>query len=291
MYYLGIDGGGSVTRAVVTDEHCRVLARYDAGSINYRAIGLASARVNLQSLTAQIHVPLRGCMIGNAALSGPAPEEELHALTDGILTARRLAMDSDLSIALEAMQSPGPCAVAIAGTGSMAAGRAGEGEVVLHTGGWGWLLGDEGSGFDIASQAIRAALRAYEGSGPATALTGELCAFFGADTPAQLLGLFYNPPKAPNQIAAFAARVLVCCDDISREIVRRCAAEFAETVRALLLQLPADTALGLWGGMFQHSEFYRAAFCQALGRQAELLPVPPEEGAARAAVRNEGGPP
>jgi len=284
-YYLGIDGGGSTTRAVLADARGNAIAAARAGSLNYLAVGYETARASLQEIMKQINMPIYAAFIGNAALAGPAPESELNALCDGILEPAHLAMDSDLFIALEAMHTPGPCAVAIAGTGSMAAGRAGENMPVLHTGGWGWMLGDEGSGFHIAWEGIRAALRGHEGSGPATSLTGDLCRHYGVSEPEDLLDIFYDPPKEPREIASFARIVTDSEDLIACEIVSRCAGDFARTVRALLVNLPENAQLGLWGGMFQHSAAYREAFRAALGKQANLLPVAPEWGAVRAAMK------
>ena len=287
-YYLGIDGGGSDTRAVLADARGEAVAFAKAGSLNYRSMGFDTARESLCSIMEQINLPVYAAFIGNAALSGPAPEDELRALCTGILKAKYIAMDSDLYIALEAMRTNDACAVAIAGTGSMAAGRAGEASPILHAGGWGWLLGDEGSGFHIAWEGIRAALCGHDGSGPATVLTQALCAHYNANMPDDLTDIFYNPPKEPREIASFAREVLTSSDPVARDIVSRCAAEFAGTVHALLRRLPEKTKLGLWGGMFQHSEAYRAAFCAALGKQADLLPVPPEQGAVRAAMKLSG---
>jgi len=284
-YYLGIDGGGSTTRAVLADARGNAVATARAGSLNYLAVGVETARKSLQEIMNKIDLPVRAAFIGNAALAGPAPEDELRVLCEGILEPEFLAMDSDVYIALEAMGTPGPCAVAIAGTGSMAAGRAEGAGPILHTGGWGWLLGDEGSGFHVAWEGIRAGLRGYEGSGPATALTAELCARYHASAPEELLDIFYDPPKEPREIAAFAWEVLHCDDPVAREIVARCAADFSRTVRVLLDKLPEETQLGLWGGMFQLSAAYRAAFCTALGKEAKLLPVAPEWGAVRAAMK------
>ncbi|MCL2494880.1 MAG: hypothetical protein FWE98_04395 [Oscillospiraceae bacterium] len=286
-YFLGIDGGGSDTRAVLTGARGEAVAFAGAGSLNYRSVGLDNARRSLQSIMEQFNFPVHAAFIGNAALSVPAPEEELRALCGGILEPEYLAMDSDLFIALEAMDVQGPCAVAIAGTGSMAAGRAGEAGHILTMGGWGWLLGDEGSGFHVAWEGIRAGLRGLESSGPQTALSEALCRHYGVrlTSPEELIDLFYGPPKEPREIAAFAREVLQCEDQIARGIVSRCAASFAETVRALLRNLPDKTKLGLWGGMFQNSAAYREAFCAALGREADLLPVAPEWGAVRAAMK------
>ena len=285
QYYLGIDGGGSTTRAVLADARGEAVAAARAGSLNYRAVGFEIARESLRSIVEQIDIPIYAAFIGNAALSGPAPENELRALCEGILEPEFLAMDSDLFIALEAMDTQGPCAVAIAGTGSMAAGRTGEDEPVFHTGGWGWLLGDEGSGFHIAWEGIRAALRGYEGSGPATGLTGELCRHYGVGAPEELLDAFYDPPKEPREVALFARAVLDSEDAVAREIISRCASDFACTVQALLRKLPDDAPLGLWGGIFQRSKAYRKAFCKALGNEANLLPAAPEWGAVRAAMK------
>ena len=286
-YYLGIDGGGSDTRAVLADARGEAVASAKAGSLNYRSMGYDTARESLRSIMEQLGKPVYAAFIGNAALSGSAPKEELRALCEGILEAEFIAMDSDLFIALEAMNTNDACAVAIAGTGSMAAGRAGEAAPILHRGGWGWLLGDEGSGFHIAWEGIRAALQGHDGSGSATALTQALCSHYDANTPDGLTGIFYNPPKEPREIASFARVVLNCDDPAANAIVVRCAADFARTVNALLEKLPQDTKLGLWGGMFQHSEAYRAAFCAALGKQADLLPMTPEQGAVRAAMKLE----
>ena len=287
QYYLGIDGGGSTTRAVLVDARAETISTARAGSLNYRAVGIDIARESLQSIMEQIAKPVHAAFIGNAALSGPAPEEELRALCAGILKPEFLAMDSDLFIALEAMDNPGPCAVAIAGTGSMVAGRAGEKEPVFTMGGWGWMLGDEGSGFHIAWEGIRAGLRGLEGSGPETALSEALCRHYGVRLtyPEELIDLFYDPPKEPREVAAFAWEVLHCDDAVAREIVSRCAENFSGTAKALLRNLPENPRLGLWGGMFQISEAYRAAFCATLGKQADLLPAAPEWGAARAAMK------
>ena len=284
-YFLGMDGGGSKTTALLCDAAGNVVAQAAAGSLNYRAVGYETARASLAGITAQIKHPVCAAFIGNAALAGAAPPEELHALCDGILHAEHIAMDSDLHIALEALRGTGPCAVVIAGTGSMAAGRAGAGEPVLHTGGWGWLLGDEGSGFHIGWEALRAALRGHEGSGPATALTRAMCGHYGAAQPEDLLDIFYNPLMKHNEIAAFAKAVIACDDEVARAVLRRCAGELAETAKALLRKLPGETRVGLWGGVFEHCEFYRAAFIEALGVPADLLPVPPVMGAVYAAIK------
>ncbi|MCL2445381.1 MAG: hypothetical protein FWD06_01250 [Oscillospiraceae bacterium] len=283
--YLGIDGGGSKTTAVLCNAQGNVIAQAKAGSLNYRALGYDIARASLQDILHQLPCTPTAVFIGNAALANEAPPEELQALTQGILDGVPAGMNSDLYIALEAMQCQGPSAVVIAGTGSMCAGRTAANEPILHTGGWGWLLGDEGSGFHLGWEGLRAALRGYEGSGPATALTAHACEFYGANVPEDLLDIFYNPNKLHNEIAAFARVVSNLDDPVACTIVQHCAADLAKTAKALLRRLPADTQIGLWGGLFERRENYRQAFIEALGVQASVLAMPPAVGAALAATK------
>jgi len=283
--YLGIDGGGTKTTAVLCNAQGEIIAQAKAGSLNYRALGYEIARGSLNSILGQLPHRPSAIFIGNAALAGEAPANELHALTHGILDDIPVGMNSDLHIALEAMQCQGSSAIVIAGTGSMCAGRAAVDAPILHTGGWGWLLGDEGSGFQLGWEGLRAALRGYEGSGPETLLTFYACDFYGAKVPEDLLDIFYNPNKRHNEIAAFSKVIGGLDDPVAHAIIQRCAADLAETAKALLRKLPANTQVGLWGGVFEQCESYRQAFCDALGVQAAVLAVPPVVGAAYAARR------
>src|SRR5207249_7827038 len=100
---------------------------------------------------------------------GPADKQ---AILSEILPARKLVVTHDALIALSGATGGEPGIVAIAGTGSIAFGRNGDGQTA-RAGGWGYIFGDEGGGFDITRQALRAALRFEEGWGPPTAL-GDL---------------------------------------------------------------------------------------------------------------------
>src|SRR5205814_8202801 len=97
---------------------------------------------------------------------GPEDKEKLLAR---ILRAEKLIVTHDGLIALSGATAGEPGVIAIAGTGSFAFGRNSAGEA-RRAGGWGYIFGDEGSGFDITRQALRAALRFEEGWGPPTAL-------------------------------------------------------------------------------------------------------------------------
>ena len=297
-YYLGVDGGGSKTTALICDETGARISSFFAGGINYNAIGIDAARENLRAAVAGAlggrDIPLSSACIGCAALDGPADAALTERLCGGVIPCDHIILDSDVGVALAAMDTEGGAAIAICGTGSMAAGRDRDGRII-HTGGYGYLIGDEGSGFAVARQAVGAGLRCFDKSGPATMLTDRVFAFYNAESVPALLDTLYKTPFTPGTVAAFAPEVLRCAEEgdaVASSILKDQAKGFAETVKALLRKLPENAPLGLWGGMFQHHESYAALFSEYVkkdfpGCRVGLLPNPPEYGAVLAAMRTE----
>ncbi len=299
--WIGMDGGGTQTLALAARCDGTPVAAARAGSTNFFSVGWEEARAQLYAIVQDIqkttgNSPIASVFIGNAALSDTAEPAQLRRMTEGILEAEALDMQSDLCAALATMQTDKATAVAIAGTGSMAAGRSGPGAALLTAGGWGYLLGDEGSGFHLAWEGVRAALRGSEKSASPTKLTAALLRHFGAEDTAALVPLFYEPPMERHRLAEFARPLLACAesgDAVALAIVQRCAGEFAQTTAALLRRLPEDIHLGLWGGVLRGSACYRAAFCRELAEEfptlcPTLLPCPPEAGALFAAFQQSG---
>lgn len=295
-YYLGIDGGGSKTAAVLCDETGKTLASFVGGSINFNGIGLEKTRENLKGVVEGVlknfNGTLTAAVIGSAALGERAEEALTESVCGGIIPCSRVVMESDVFIGLEAMGVSGPVAMVISGTGSMAAGRKADG-TVIHTGGWGWLLGDEGSGYALGLDGIKAAIRSAESTADSTLLTADLLTHFNVKTVEELIDIFYDPPMEPSGVAKFAPYVLrqaAAGDGVALGIVKNNARQLAQTVNALLRNLPAGTPLGLWGGIFQNHEAYRALFTEAVKAEypqtaVGLLPNPPEYGAVFAAMK------
>ncbi len=292
-YYLGVDGGGTKTVALVCDETGRDVITVTGDSINYRSEGMTAARAHLRDILSEIErktgiAAFRGACIGSSALFGAATEEETRAFTEDLLRAERIRMDSDLFIALKACGTANALA-AICGTGSMAAAFDGGGNVVTR-GGFGYLFGDEGSGYAIAREALFIAARAAEGTEPPTRLTEALCAHFGVKDVYGFTALAYDPPLPRKELAAFAPCVTRCAgqgDPAALAVLRRQADLFADTVRSLAAVLPERPEVFLYGGVFTHDQIFTARFkeriaccCEACG----MLPAPPVRGAALAAM-------
>ncbi len=296
LYFLGVDGGGSKTTAVVADEFGNITVVETGGSINYYSNPLEATRTSMAEILKKIKDKtgvsrFKGAFIGMSALNGRATDAELEAFAGGVIDAEHIGMDSDLFIALETLLTDGSCAVVISGTGSMVAARDGDG-VIRHTGGWGFLLGDEGSGYRLSLDAIRAGIRGGEGSAPETALTKAVLDFYQAKDFDALVDIFYNPPISRQRIASFLTALRTCAydgDETAAVILSDGADDLAKTAMALLKDYPSDIPVGLWGGVFQYTPSFIKRFSDRLAengfKNVFLLKYPPEIGAVFAAYR------
>lgn len=297
-YYLGIDGGGTKTLAIVCDENGTLVSRYVGKSINYNSVGTDTARKNLKDTVEGVlegtDITLSSTFIGMPALSGRASDELTEKLCGGIINCPKIAMDSDVYIGLESMKRDGPTAMVVSGTGSMAVGRLDNGEII-HTGGWGYILGDEGSGFAMGLAAVKAAICGAEGSAEETALTDRILAHFNITDIDGLIDIFYDPPISNSKIAKLAPVLFDCAkngDKVADDIITVHAKMLASTVSALLMKMPCGTPLGMWGGVLVNCDVFRERFVAFVKEkhpdtQAEILRYPPEYGAVFAAMKED----
>lgn len=292
MYFLGIDGGGTKTTCLVTDEKLNEIYRTVGSSVNFYSEGLGTARENMKNMLGSIKNDtgishFDGVCVGSSALFGRADDKTLHDFCDGVFDADSVIMDSDLFIALKASEKEN-VTVVIAGTGSMVAGFNAAGEVITR-GGWGYILGDEGSGYRIALDGIRAAVRSLDGTGESTVLGEYLLEFSGVRKKEELVDAFYNPEKDRKAIAAFApfvSRAASEGDAAAEKILFTQCELLADCVSAILPEMREKPHVALYGGVFQHDEMYRNHFAELVKPcccSCELLTKEPCYGACVAA--------
>lgn len=298
-YYLGIDGGGTKTTAIICDEQGNTVSSFVGESINYNSVGMSTARENLRKTVDGAiggkDITFSAAFIGMSAVSERADDEFTQTLCDGVIDCPKTVMDSDVYIGIEAMKLNGPAAMVISGTGSMAVGRLNDGSII-HKGGWGYILGDEGSGYAIALDAIREAICGAENSAPETSLTDAVLEFYKADNILSLIDIFYDPPMPRSEIARFAPFVFKCADNgdaVAQNIITNHTKLLANTVCALLSEMPAGVPLGMWGGLVQNHENFRNGFSALVNEKFPqtrtfLLEYPPEYGAIFAAMKLDG---
>ncbi len=290
-YYLGVDGGGSKTTAAVSDEKGNIISFECGKTINYYSNPYETARQNFRELIDKTDIRnFESVVIGMSALSERADEKTALRFTDGILTSNKTLMTSDVEIALHAAECDTPRAVLICGTGSMAAAVDESGNQ-LHSGGWGYLLGDEGSGYSVALNAVKKILVELDEGKSGDIIINKFKEFFGVDTDEDILEKFYNPPIQRDELAAFCRCVFDAYRNgspLAAQVIEREADEAAALSKRILAKLPAGSPLFLFGGLFENSPEYIQLLNDRLSINAQLLTYPPVIGAVCDALRNSG---
>ncbi len=216
---LGLDGGGTKTVCVLMDDTSQVLGRGEAGPSNYQSIGKKAAFFSIQSAIAQATASIRevnveAICLGLAGVDRPADIQVGHSFVEqlklsdsvpirGTLQPSKVVICNDALIALVGGLGHAIGIVAIAGTGSIIFGRNSQG-CTKRVGGWGNILGDEGSAYSIAVQGMQAALRAYDGRGLPTSLQERLIVHLGLKSIEDLIEVVYRQGWKVKEIAALA---------------------------------------------------------------------------------------
>ncbi|MBL8294400.1 MAG: ATPase [Bryobacterales bacterium] len=293
--FLGVDGGQSSTTALVGDETGRVLGLGQDGPCNHvsgpekraKFLGAIGGAVS-KALTAAGLDPV-GREFAAACFGFSGGPQDKQPLIEEMFTVRTLSVTTDALIALVGATSGEPGLITIAGTGSIALGRNAEGKIA-RAGGWGYVFGDEGGGFDIVRQALRAALRQEEGWGPQTSLHSRLLEATGAGNANDLLHRFYTIDWPRPQIAALSKIVDQAAlegDPVAAAILNRAAQELATIAAAVRAQLfaPHETPRTAFiGGVFR-SGFVRERFALLAGDRCGPPDLNPAAGALLEAYR------
>jgi len=285
-YLLGVDGGATKTLAAVLDlDHAAVHLGH-GGPSNEDSIG-PKAAVDALLNTADAAMEAAGVgedALGAVVLAVAGTDTEALAAHVHERRASWLVVN-DVVGAWATATGAAPGVAAISGTGSNVFGVGRDSES-WRAGGWGHLLGDEGSGYWFGVQSIKAALADREGSGPATALSDAVPGFFGADTVEAVASLAYSKPLTKGEIAAFgaqAARIAEDGDAVALDIYRRGAHELARQIVAVIEHtgLEGQFPVGLIGSSFKAGTVFVSPLAELVHERApeaavdtvELAPV------------------
>ena len=259
-HVVGIDAGGSKTRGILADESGRVMARAERGGANLRTHGELQVEKVLHGILEELESAAQAradaLALGAAGADRPDDDEVLRGILRRIGFRERVVVTNDARIAFIAGSRSRVGLALVCGTGSIAWGRNAAGEIA-RAGGWGWHVGDEGSGFWIGERAIRRVLRAHDGRGRLTALTGRLLEHFGLETTERIVHAVYDGEYPRERVAAFAVEVEECArrgDAVAREILDAAVEELVLAACTVVRRLDlADEAYDviLSGGTFR----------------------------------------
>jgi N-acetylglucosamine kinase-like BadF-type ATPase len=235
-YVVGVDGGATKTIALIGTEDGTILGRGRSGSSNYHNVGSAAASRAIKHAVTEARklagIGTSKVEVAAVALAGlDSPRDEANALrfVRSVKIARRSLTVHDTLAYLRAATHGRPGIIVNSGTGSVAAGTNEAGDYA-RAGGWGYLVDDEGSAYDIGMKALRSAFRMIDGRTPKTKLTSILMRRFRVGRLENVLSTIYSGKLGVDEIAALSPLVSASAatDKICREILNQAGVTLAE---------------------------------------------------------------
>lgn len=276
-YFFCIEGGGSKTILQVMNQEGEILhlmkdgirsERIETTGSNINSVGLEGVRQVLnflfersfiierdQEIDLSLLLPDSYIVAGMAGAGLPQNQQSLTALLqERGISNDRICLMSDADMALQILDREG--IILIAGTGSICLGK--RDQTLFRAGGLGRILGDEGSGYQIGLQALKAVLAEEYGWGISTALTPALKELFQVADLKTLIPKINLGEISPSKIASSAPLVFHCAymqDPVAEAITDRAADDLSNLLTTMfhLLHFPS-CEVHLWGGIFKHAQ-------------------------------------
>jgi len=263
-YVAGIDGGATKTICIIADNDGKVLGRGVSGPSNYHNVSISAAkRALLQSIkkaasNARLgRLRVKIACFGMAGLDSPYDRKIVPKfIREEIKFCEKITVVHDSVIALYGATGGAPGLIVEAGTGSFAAGLNKRGEI-KRVGGWGNIIGDEGSAYEIGRQALKAFLRSYDGREMKTLLTEKIMKMLKLRMEEDLMQRVYAERMNVSEIAAVAPLVAEAADEgdaVARRILSEAGRELAYHAIAIAKALGMENEeveVYMTGGVFK----------------------------------------
>lgn len=256
LILVGVDAGGSSLDCAIERDGITNDMHGNAANVRTEGIDRAAERIAIAVRDGLAGEAFDALVVGAAGAGDTVVARGLEVALRSFFPRGAIAVHDDAEIALRAAVPQGDGAVLIAGTGSIAYARVGE--ETHRAGGYGYLLGDDGSGFAIGRAALAQMLRWYDGRAAHSELFDAIAARLQVDDAQALLGRMYGEPNMVTSIAALAQLVLDRAgtgERVATKIVQNAAHELVDLVKSLAQkgqlgkrELPLVFAGGLFAG-------------------------------------------
>jgi N-acetylglucosamine kinase-like BadF-type ATPase len=279
-FYIGIDAGGSGTRAALARADGEVVAVGHGGPSNHLSGEPGKQRLSaaLGSAVEPLLPSARGnqCVVfaGVTGISIPGKREAVVATLSALLPGSQLHISHDASPAVVGALAGRDGVGVLSGTGAIALARAADGREA-RAGGYGYLLSDEGAAFGIGRQAVADVMRAVDGRGPATRLAEMFQQHLGLEDIRQLPGWLYAVSDPVDRLAPLAPVVAAAADQgdrVALSVFEKAGEELADVAAAAARLLwstlvPDGLRVATCGGVWKAGAVLRTPFERALRRQ------------------------
>jgi len=304
-HYIGIDGGGTKTVCIIGDEHGRILHVYHGEGTNVKSKSWSVAqRIIVRLIEEALRVSgsdreqLAAIFLGLSGSDRPADKQRWREYLASLLPRHvHVVVHHDAINALAAGTWGQGGVVLIAGTGSIAYGFDLKSGKEIRVGGWGYLLGDEGSGFDLGRRGLMAVMRAYDGRGASTLMTFFIMEELGLSSPAELISYYYESGNVRAAIADTTRFVLLAAeqgDPVALDILDEMLAMLRELVITAIDRLgtreniPLVLSGGLFGSALFAKRFLDHPELMSVNCSPERLLLPPAIGSYVLALAEAG---
>lgn len=288
ILFVGVDGGGTKTLAHVTDGQFEVLGEGLAGPSNLlragveRSVLAVERAVCIACLKAGVRLnEITAAGIGLAGVNHARHNATMLRALRRRLPIRSMLLVSDAQAAVAGAADLEPGVVIIAGTGSVAYGIDARGRTA-QSGGWGPVMGDEGSGNDIARRSLAAVAGALDGRLPPTSLTERICTHYGVERTEDLLTVIYDPERKAQQALPSLAKLVVeeaqAGDEVARGLLDEAGRELGAAVVAVIRRLQLEASafrVAYVGGVFGAGELVIAPMREMIDEVAPRAVVAP----------------
>ncbi|MEO6725951.1 MAG: BadF/BadG/BcrA/BcrD ATPase family protein [Blastocatellia bacterium] len=304
-FWLGVDGGGTNCRAIIANDAGETLGEGQAEAANFLRVGLEKAVSHLKKAVHQAcgqagiePLQITAACIGLAGVSHPDHNRQMLNALKEVLPIPDILLETDARVALAGATGNSTGVVVIAGTGSIACGINARGRFA-RSGGWGPILGDEGSGNYIGRRALEAVMMAYDYRGQPTSMMDPVLKHFGVASPPELATVIYDSSAKEKgevqgkiaQLSRIAVNAAQDGDKVAQAIMTDAAEELAKTAVAVIEQLRMQQdafRVAYVGGVFEAGEMILRPLRDEINRvapQAEIAPPldPPVIGAVKMA--------
>lgn len=265
---VGVDGGGTKTTALSADVDGRIVHQGTAGPSNYHTVGFETACEAIETAVsaALLNAGLAALCLGLAGVGRQEDVLRFQAWAKEKYPDIPLLVVNDAEILLAAGASDRAGLALVCGTGSIVYGRTADGRLV-RAGGWGYLFGDEGSGYAIGVASLKAVMWAEDGRGRPTLLTSLILERRQLKTAQDLIRSIYGADSPRTEIAGLAdlaERAAAQGDAVARSILDQAAKDLALTVQAAYQKLGSrPIPLALAGGTILNNKLLASAFRKA----------------------------
>jgi glucosamine kinase len=292
-YWIGIDGGGSNLRVAITTDALNPIATSYGETANPSVIGREASAARIHTAVHEAlkqagldYSAIAGVGVGIAGASVAHSAVWLRDILATTLPGIPAVPSSDAEIALVGSNGGRQGVLLLAGTGSAVFGVNAAGQS-LQVGGWGYLLGDEGSSHWIGMRALQLAVRAADGRETCPAeFSAQILAALALESEVELIPWLYRSEQPRTRDVAQLARLVIenasAGVDVATQIVEDAAAELGLLCRTIIRRLDMENPrIAFAGGLLDNDNFLSAHLCQLLGLDQRPIPLyPPVIGAA-----------